>query len=78
MACAGTHTIAGSDVGTGVEWCVRLYSSFQDDSYLYLVQEYMIGGDLNFLLVKQDELTGQPPTHTHARAAASCAGHAGA
>jgi len=32
------------------EWMVKLYSSFQDEKYLYLCMEYLPGGDLKNLL----------------------------
>ena len=38
------------------EWVVRLHYSFQDDSYLYLVMDFMPGGDLMSLLIKEDVL----------------------
>lgn len=38
-------------------WVVGLKSSFQDDSYLYLVMDYLQGGDLMSLLMKKDILT---------------------
>merc|ERR1719216_207095 len=36
---------------------VRLYWSFQDDTYLYLVMEYCPGGDLMKILIKEDILS---------------------
>ncbi|KAG6866732.1 hypothetical protein C0991_011391 [Blastosporella zonata] len=39
---------------TGAEWIVRLYYSFQDRDHLYLVLEYMGGGDLLNLLIERD------------------------
>jgi len=36
------------------EWIVRLYYSFQDRDHLYLVLEYMGGGDLLNLLIERD------------------------
>lgn len=33
---------------------VKLLSSFQDDKYLYLVMEYLGGGDMMNLLIKKD------------------------
>ncbi|KAF5380439.1 hypothetical protein D9615_004608 [Tricholomella constricta] len=39
---------------TGAEWIVRLYYSFQDRDNLYLVLEYMGGGDLLNLLIERD------------------------
>ncbi|KAJ7200717.1 kinase-like domain-containing protein [Mycena rebaudengoi] len=38
----------------GAEWIVRLYYSFQDRDNLYLVLEYMGGGDLLNLLIERD------------------------
>lgn len=36
---------------------VKLYYSFQDEKYLYLVMEYLPGGDLMTILMKHDILT---------------------
>ena len=38
-------------------WIVELKASFQEDDYLYLVMEYLPGGDLMNLLIKKDILT---------------------
>ncbi|KAI3618650.1 agc ndr protein kinase [Moniliophthora roreri] len=38
----------------GAEWIVKLYYSFQDRDNLYLVLEYMGGGDLLNLLIERD------------------------
>ena len=38
-------------------WIVELKASFQEDDYLYLVMEYLPGGDLMNLLIKKDVLT---------------------
>jgi len=38
-------------------YVVRLYFSFQDDQHLYLVMEYLHGGDLMTILMKYDILT---------------------
>lgn len=38
-------------------WIVELKCSFQDDKYLYLVMEYLAGGDLMTLLMKKDILS---------------------
>ena len=38
-------------------WTVELKFSFQDDKYLYLVMEYLAGGDLMTLLMKKDILS---------------------
>ncbi|MDP2438295.1 MAG: protein kinase [archaeon] len=35
-------------------WVVKLYYSFQDDEYLYLVMEYIPGGDMMHLLIELD------------------------
>lgn len=35
-------------------WLVKLYFSFQDNEYLYLIMEYVPGGDLMNLLIKYD------------------------
>lgn len=40
-----------------MNWIVELKCSFQDDNYLYLVMEYLPGGDLMSLLMKKDILT---------------------
>ncbi|MCO5552313.1 hypothetical protein L7F22_005824 [Adiantum nelumboides] len=36
---------------------VKLYYSFQDDEYLYLIMEYLPGGDMMTLLMRKDTLT---------------------
>lgn len=38
-------------------WVVNLKYSFQDDTFLYLVMDYLPGGDLMSLLMKKDILT---------------------
>lgn len=38
-------------------WLVKLHFSFQDDTWLYLVMEYLQGGDLMTILMKYDILT---------------------
>lgn len=38
-------------------WVVRLYYSFQDALYLYLIMEYVPGGDLMTLLMKHEKLS---------------------
>ncbi|CAG8630857.1 729_t:CDS:2, partial [Dentiscutata heterogama] len=35
-------------------WVVQLYYSFQDSSYLYLIMEFLPGGDLMTMLIKYD------------------------
>jgi serine/threonine protein kinase len=39
------------------DWIVNLKYSFQDDTYLYLVMDFLPGGDLMSLLMKKDILT---------------------
>ena len=39
------------------EAVVKLYYSFQDDEFLYLVMEYLPGGDMMTLLMRRDTLT---------------------
>ena len=36
---------------------VKLYCSFQDQEYLYLIMEYLPGGDMMTLLMRKDTLT---------------------
>ncbi|KAJ3383126.1 Serine/threonine-protein kinase [Lobulomyces angularis] len=36
------------------EWVVQLYYSFQDAEYLYLIMEFLAGGDLMTMLIKYD------------------------
>jgi serine/threonine protein kinase len=50
-------------------WLVKLMYSFQDDHHLYLIMEYMPGGDLMALLMKEDILTEEA---TRIIAAESC------
>merc|ERR1719263_868858 len=50
-----------SEVGEENEWVVKLHYSFSDDEHLYLVMEYVPGGDLMSLLMKRDILT-EPET----------------
>ena len=38
-------------------WIVELKTSFQDEKYLYLVMEYLPGGDLMTLLMRKDILS---------------------
>lgn len=35
-------------------WVVNLYFSFQDATYLYLIMEYVPGGDMMTMLIKED------------------------
>lgn len=37
-------------------WVVRLHYSFQDDHNLYLIMDFLSGGDLMTLLIKEDIL----------------------
>jgi len=37
-------------------WIVKLYYSFQDDQHLYLVMEYLAGGDLMTILMRHEQL----------------------
>ncbi|KAL6554930.1 hypothetical protein OROGR_006188 [Orobanche gracilis] len=39
------------------DYIVKLYCSFQDAEYLYLVMEYLPGGDIMTLLMREDTLT---------------------
>ena len=56
-----SHVRAELDVMTEAQddnpWVVRLHFSFQDDECLYLVMEYVPGGDKMSLLMKRDVLT---------------------
>ncbi|KAI5317767.1 hypothetical protein L3X38_037474 [Prunus dulcis] len=36
---------------------VKLYYSFQDADYLYLIMEYLLGGDMMTLLIREETLT---------------------
>ena len=38
-------------------WIVDLKYSFQDDKYLYLVMDFLPGGDLMTVLMRKDILT---------------------
>ena len=38
-------------------WIVKLKASFQDYDFLYLVMEYLQGGDLMHILIKKDRLS---------------------
>lgn len=55
------HVRAELDVMSQVDdsnpWVVKLHYSFSDDDFLYLVMEYVPGGDLMSLLMKRDILT---------------------
>ncbi|ETO30964.1 Serine/threonine-protein kinase CBK1 [Reticulomyxa filosa] len=54
-----THVEAERNLMAGANspWLVKLYYSFQDDTYLYLVMEFCGGGDLMGVLMKQDILS---------------------
>lgn len=41
----------------GSHCIVKLYYSFQDTEYLYLIMEYLPGGDMMTLLMREDTLT---------------------
>ncbi|KAJ3043510.1 hypothetical protein HDV00_004899 [Rhizophlyctis rosea] len=43
-----------SDASEWSEWICRLVASFQDEDFLYFVMEYMAGGDLLGLLIRED------------------------
>lgn len=36
---------------------MKLYYSFQDDEFLYLIMEYLPGGDVMTLLMREETLT---------------------
>lgn len=42
---------------TNNDWVVQLYYSFQDAKYLYLIMEFLPGGDMMTLLMKDDTFT---------------------
>ena len=50
------HVKAERDVLAESEspWVVQLYYSFQDPQYLYLIMEFLPGGDLMTMLIKYD------------------------
>eukprot|EP00768_Dysnectes_brevis_P009198 gnl/Dysnectes_brevis/901_a1000_1229.p1 GENE.gnl/Dysnectes_brevis/901_a1000_1229~~gnl/Dysnectes_brevis/901_a1000_1229.p1 ORF type:complete len:522 (+),score=159.39 gnl/Dysnectes_brevis/901_a1000_1229:36-1568(+) len=54
-----THVKAERDLMASAvsPWIVRLFTSFQDSDHLYLVMEYLPGGDLMGLLIRYDVLT---------------------
>jgi serine/threonine kinase 38 len=43
----------------GQQWIVQLYCSFQDDEYLYLVMEFLPGGDMMTWLINKEIFTEQ-------------------
>lgn len=49
--------MARTDRSRSNTWIVKLYFSFQDEDYLYLIMEYVPGGDLMNLLIKWDTFT---------------------
>ena len=53
------HTLDEQDFLSKVEspWIVKLKASFQEGDYLYLVMEYLPGGDLMGLLIARDIFT---------------------
>ncbi|KAF2174185.1 hypothetical protein M409DRAFT_62303 [Zasmidium cellare ATCC 36951] len=58
-ACQEGHLRAERDflvASEGSRWVVPLIASFQDNTNLYLVMEYMIGGDFLGLLLREDAL----------------------
>ena len=58
-SCQEGHLRAERDFLVGAEgsrWVVPLIASFQDNTNLYLVMEYMIGGDFLGLLLREDVL----------------------
>lgn len=40
-------------------WIVQLYYSFQDINFLYLIMEFLPGGDLMTMLIKYDTFSEQ-------------------
>lgn len=56
-----THVRAERDLMAEAEdenpWVVKLHYSFQDETYLYLIMDYVPGGDMMSLLMKRDTLT---------------------
>lgn len=58
-SCQEAHLRAERDFlvnAEGSRWVVPLIASFQDNTNLYLVMEYMIGGDFLGLLLREDVL----------------------
>ena len=39
------------------QYIVQMHSAFQDESHLYIVMEYVPGGDLLHLLIEKDILS---------------------
>lgn len=57
-----THILAERDVlannfSAKSPWIVHLYYSFQDAKYLYLIMEFLPGGDMMNMLIKKDIFT---------------------
>ena len=54
-----SHVKAERDVLAAADnpWIVQLICSFQDEKFLYLVMEYLAGGDLMTLLMQKDILS---------------------
>lgn len=48
------RTGAGSNRGSGNPWVVELHYSFQDKDYLYLIMDYLQGGDLMQWLIQKE------------------------
>ena len=71
-----SHVRAELDVMTEAQddnpWVVRLHFSFQDDVCLYLVMEYVPGGDMMSLLMKRDVLTVDETKFYVAQASRDC------
>lgn len=36
------------------QWVVKLYTTFQDSTFLYMLMEFLPGGDLMTMLIKYD------------------------
>jgi protein-serine/threonine kinase len=53
LLAAASSSLASTN-GSAPSWIVQLYYAFQDTDHLYLVLEYMGGGDLLNLLVERD------------------------
>ena len=53
------HIRAERDILTESEnsWIVKLFYSFQDEKNLYMIMEFLPGGDLMGLLIKKDTFT---------------------
>lgn len=50
------HVRAERDIlaSSNSDWVVKLYRSFQDETFLYMVMEYLPGGDLMTSLIKYE------------------------